>query len=469
MHSRPRALAPPPVITLVVVLSSMTAGPSAAQPAPPPLADLTIVEVSVAPTTGPLRTARVLQFTQVNLGPGASPPTITCLNVVPVDSNRLTITQPIAVPALSPGDQHVDTWTFTLDAPGDFQATVIADCEATVVEPSETNNFGSARVSATPGPLELLTTELPPATVGQLYATTLVASGDAPPLTYSGSVPPGLTLSTDGTITGVPTVSGTFPVIVQVVDALGATVTGQLRLQVLDDRALTIVSTELPPATLGQRYCGPEATLQAVGGSPPYTWIPLGTLPDGLTLSTSGALCGVPTTVGRASFDVEVRDRDTVARGQVSLDVRPEPLEVDTTPLSARAGELSSARVRVRGGVPPYTFLEAEGLPAGLALDRDGALVGVPTTAGQATLSVAVIDATGERARGAVPLAIAPRASTSTPELELADPAGCACGTSGPADLGFATLWVALVLARRARRPPRGARTTREPLTPQRS
>jgi hypothetical protein len=71
--------------------------------------------------------------------------------------------------------------------------------------------------------------------------------------------------------------------------------------------ALTITTTSLPGACLASAY---SATLQASGGTTPYTWsISSGTLPTGLTLAAStGVISGTPTTTGTSSFTVQVAD-----------------------------------------------------------------------------------------------------------------------------------------------------------------
>jgi hypothetical protein len=85
------------------------------------------------------------------------------------------------------------------------------------------------------GPV-ILTTTLPPATVGIPYSTLLLASGGAFPYTWSvisGSLPPGLTLNpSTGEISGVPTAAGSYTFTVQVTDAHGATATQILTLLV---------------------------------------------------------------------------------------------------------------------------------------------------------------------------------------------------------------------------------------------
>lgn len=68
---------------------------------------------------------------------------------------------------------------------------------------------------------------------------------------------------------------------------------------------LTITTTSLPNGTVGTAY---SATLAATGGTPPYTWTESGTLPAGLTLSSSGTISGTPTAAGTSSFTIQVKD-----------------------------------------------------------------------------------------------------------------------------------------------------------------
>lgn len=72
------------------------------------------------------------------------------------------------------------------------------------------------------GPLDIMTTSLPNAAVGEFYTTTLTATGGLPPYTWSvssGSLPPGLSLSSSGVISGTPTTAGTFNFTIQVTDS----------------------------------------------------------------------------------------------------------------------------------------------------------------------------------------------------------------------------------------------------------
>jgi hypothetical protein len=80
-----------------------------------------------------------------------------------------------------------------------------------------------------------ISTALTAATIGGPYNESLTASGGTSPYTWtlaSGSLPPGLSLSESGTISGVPTTAGTFTFSVQVRDNAFATATQSLNLTI---------------------------------------------------------------------------------------------------------------------------------------------------------------------------------------------------------------------------------------------
>jgi len=79
-----------------------------------------------------------------------------------------------------------------------------------------------------PGPLTINTTALAGGTVGTGYNQSLSASGGTPPYGWSlvqglGTLPPGLSLSASGVITGSPTTAGTYNFTVRVTDSVPAT------------------------------------------------------------------------------------------------------------------------------------------------------------------------------------------------------------------------------------------------------
>src|SRR5262249_43042267 len=69
-------------------------------------------------------------------------------------------------------------------------------------------------ITVAAGPLVILTTALPPGRLGQPYAAQFTASGGVQPYHWtliSGSLPPGLTLNDDGSVTGKLLAAGAYP------------------------------------------------------------------------------------------------------------------------------------------------------------------------------------------------------------------------------------------------------------------
>ncbi len=96
-------------------------------------------------------------------------------------------------------------------------------------------NNGDGTVFSISLTLFVTTTSLPNGTPGMAYNQTLAAFGGQTPYSWtniSGALPPGLSLATNGVISGTPTANGTFNFAVKVTDALSATATQMLALTV---------------------------------------------------------------------------------------------------------------------------------------------------------------------------------------------------------------------------------------------
>jgi uncharacterized repeat protein (TIGR03803 family) len=171
------------------------------------------------------------------------------------------------------------------------------------------------------GPLQVTTTSLPNGTNGIFYSQQLGASGGQPPYNWSlspgsGSLPPGLSLATNGVLSGIPVLAGTFDFSVRVTDSASNTVDQPLSLTI-SIVPLQVTTTSLPNAALGVFY---SQQLGASGGQPPYNWSlspGSGSLPPGLSLVTNGVLSGMPTINANFYFSVRVTDflSDTMDQG----------------------------------------------------------------------------------------------------------------------------------------------------------
>src|SRR3989338_1408513 len=155
----------------------------------------------------------------------------------------------------------------------------------------------------------------------------------------------------------------------------------------------TIATTNLPVAEVSSPY---SQTLQALGGTTPYTWSVIsGNLPTGLTLNSStGEISGIPTDSYDYNFTVQVADANSkMATQALSISVNP-PVITTAAFLSANIGESYSQILEVAGGVAPYNWSLFRGnLPSGLNLNGStGVISGIPTAAGVYAFIVKVQD-----------------------------------------------------------------------------
>ena len=85
-----------------------------------------------------------------------------------------------------------------------------------------TSSIGISVAAAPPAQLKVTTASLPAGAQGSPYSATLTASGGTSPYTWTvatGSLPPGVTLSSAGALSGTPTSPGTFAASFQVKDS----------------------------------------------------------------------------------------------------------------------------------------------------------------------------------------------------------------------------------------------------------
>ncbi|HJQ07684.1 MAG TPA: right-handed parallel beta-helix repeat-containing protein [Nocardioides sp.] len=119
-------------------------------------------------------------------------------------------------------------------------------------------------------PVAITTTALGDATYGSAYDASVMATGGLPPYTFtvvSGSLPAGLTMGTDGHVTGSPTGdAGTSTFTVQVADTGGQTAQRQLSITVAKG-ATTLVG---PPVLLGNGLNLGTVSATLTGGVPPH-------------------------------------------------------------------------------------------------------------------------------------------------------------------------------------------------------
>ena len=151
------------------------------------------------------------------------------------------------------------------------------------------------------------------ARIGQAYDQRFTATGGRGPYSYAvtaGRLPAGLSLGTDGRVSGTPTEAGAFTFTVTGTDTDG--VTGSVM------QSLTVEAPDTTPAppvtykaTADQAFSQQLPSPTATG---PYTFaLSVKTpLPDGLTLSSTGLISGTPTETGIFDkIEITVTDSST--------------------------------------------------------------------------------------------------------------------------------------------------------------
>jgi large repetitive protein len=261
----------------------------------------------------------------------------------------------------------------------------------------------------------------PTATVGQPYSLTIYLTRDSasdPPrggdfdcATFSvssGSFPPGLSVSSEGTISGTPTAAGRydFYLTVRYDKGPGCGKTPS------DDRfvinvnpqvqRLIVATSGLPDATINQAYTAPA--LSASGGTVSSWSLASGTLPTGLTLGSNGVISGTPTQSGVFTFTVQANGSPNNDTKQLSLFVLAPldlglapagtPVTAQPVPVTMKLATPFSWGVKATGGREPYTYT-ADKVPAGITLNPDGTFTGTPTLAGATRSTITVKDARG--------------------------------------------------------------------------
>jgi large repetitive protein len=214
----------------------------------------------------------------------------------------------------------------------------------------------------------------------------------------SGSLPAGLTLASNGLLSGTPTAEGDFAFVVVVTDG-GRSDTESYTLTLVP--RLQITPPKKQATEVGLPY---RLTLVATGGRPGYTWAvaPGSTLPAGLTLDpATGVINGDADSVGFFQMRISVTDTlglTTTLDLPVTVAAR---LAITKKALpAAKVGKAYKARFLARGGVAPKKWIILGGrpglLPAGIKLNaKTGELSGIPKKAGIYRLRMQVVDKLG--------------------------------------------------------------------------
>lgn len=319
--------------------------------------------------------------------------------------------------------------------------------------------------------LSIATETLAEAAFGFAYRDELVAIGGRPPYFWEtlgeGVLPDGLSLRSDGVLTGRPQQDGSFAFSIVVTDSEGRRALKEFVLQVAPPPSLTCVTRDLPNLRIGEYV---EIPLHAAGGRKrpdgTYRWTSsslvrlareLGEKSGpvegdfGLVVDPSGVIRGEPKLFGTFAWTLRVED-DSAGNSAVECPIfvripRDHGLAITTTTLpTAIVGRSYRAQLSASGGEGALRWEEYGSSrllgELGFEFDATGNLVGTPLQAAlqgeeerSFAITVRVEDARGRIGIGVVNLVLKMAPERSGGEGSTKE-GGCQAGG------GAATAWL---------------------------
>ena len=273
-----------------------------------------------------------------------------------------------------------------------------------------TDNVGTTGTKSytltVPNPSPGITVAAPPAAfLNTAYSHTLSASGALAPYTFSlnsGTLPPGVSLASNGTLSGTPTSAGTYNFDVVVTDSspnLGGISPGPYFKVV----SLSLAVQNVPPtagsvsATVAYNSTNNPITLNMTGA--PATSVAVATAAAHGTATASGTSITYTPTTGYAGPDsftyTATNGAGTSGPATVTITVSPPTiLYTPAAPLHPVAGRAYNHSIaNASGGTAPYTYALSTGaLPAGLTLSSGGTISGTATAVGTFAFEVVATD-----------------------------------------------------------------------------
>nr|WP_314607725.1 putative Ig domain-containing protein [uncultured Janthinobacterium sp.] len=253
-------------------------------------------------------------------------------------------------------------------------------------------------ITVSPPVITLAPAGLQAMTFGVAYSETIAASGGASPYGYvsSGSLPAGLSLASNGTLSGTPTAAGAYSFTITATDSSTGT---------------------SAPFTGARTYSGTVANVVPIAGTVNAT-VAYGSSAQPITLSLSGGVATSVAVASAASYGTATASGTSItytpaagyagsdsfsytasngigisSQAIVTITVSPPVITLAPAGLQAMTfGVAYSETIAASGGASPYGYVSSGSLPAGLSLASNGTLSGTPTAAGAYSFTITATD-----------------------------------------------------------------------------
>ncbi len=213
----------------------------------------------------------------------------------------------------------------------------------------------------------------------------------------SGTLPPGITFSAAGALSGTPTTPGNYTFTIRATDANGCFGEVTVTLNVTCPTIIIAPST-LTDSLVGAPYTPVQFT--QTGSPTAVTWtLQSGALPAGMTLTSGGMLSGTPTATGTFTFTARATDTNGCF-GEQTFTIHITCPTIVVNPATLTDGTVGVGYGPVNfsqtGSTGTPTFSVSAGtLPTGLSLTTGGVLSGTVTVAGPSSFTVSATDQFG--------------------------------------------------------------------------
>jgi uncharacterized protein YhjY with autotransporter beta-barrel domain len=257
-------------------------------------------------------------------------------------------------------------------------------------------NIGAPTIALTPA-----AGAMPGATVGVVYSGAVSANGGIAPYSFAvtaGALPAGLTLASNGNLTGTPTTSGSFTFTVTATDAATAGSGGPYTGSAVYSLSVGDAAPVADATSVTVAYGAGATPVAPVLSGGPTTSVAVATAPTRGTATASGATLTYTPNAGAYGTDsftyTATGPGGTSAPATVSVTISAPTLSLSPTTLTDAQEDVAYfASLTASGGAAPYSFAVTAGaLPTGLTLTSGGALSGVPTAQGGYDFTITATD-----------------------------------------------------------------------------